>query len=262
MLLEPLQNGGRKFNLSWLGGFSLGLDRDSQVFHGTSASGLLVTGPQKTTGNHLVLATVKVYFLSAERMPCSPSSRQWQSQKRPSSQVHTHCSLTHSLVTWMLSSQNASSDHPHLPVPPSSSVPQGYKMVLGFYRTCLVRECIYQNSLANCGESQDNKSEETGKSWSVQKKWKWHSEGHHFSKEGCVLCWGSMADRMRCGKQTMAGPEKHQEINDAAICLSGLIWQKRRQQYFKGRFRANGKSAFWLETDAEEKLPLWNTFSP
>lgn len=52
---------------------------------------------------------------------------------------------------------------------------------------------------------------------------------------------------MRCGKQTMAGPEKHQEINDAAICLSGLIWQKRRQQYFKGRFRANGKSAFWLK---------------
>lgn len=52
---------------------------------------------------------------------------------------------------------------------------------------------------------------------------------------------------MRWGKQTMAGPEKRQEINDAGVCLSGLIWQKRRQHYFNGRFRANRKSAFWLK---------------
>jgi len=45
----------------------------------------------------------------------------------------------------------------------------------------------------------------------------------------------------------VAGLGRHQEINKAAVCLSGLMWQKRRQQYLNGRFRANRKSAFWLK---------------
>lgn len=95
-MLEPLQNGGRKFSLSWLRGFSLGLDRDPRVFCGTSASRTLVIGPHRKPQNHLVLATVNVYFLSAERRPCSPIIQAvTESEKEPSSQVHTHCSLTH-----------------------------------------------------------------------------------------------------------------------------------------------------------------------
>lgn len=39
---------------------------------------------------------------------------------------------------------------------------------------------------------------------------------------------------------------RHEEINEAGVCLSGLIWQKRRQQYFNGSFRAN-KTSFCLK---------------
>ena len=170
-MLEPLQNGGRKFNLSWLRGFSLGLDRDPRVFCGTSASRTLVIGPHRKPQNHLVLATVNVYFLSAERRPCSPIIQAvTESEKEPSSQVHTHCSLTHRHLSRGCSLPECQLRPSHLPAASISSVPQGCKMELGFYRTCLVRECIYKNHLANCGESQDNKSEGTGEELGVQKE--------------------------------------------------------------------------------------------
>ena len=94
-MLEPLQNGGRKFNLTWLRDFSLGLGRDPRVFCGT-----LVIGPHRKPQNHLVLATLNIYFLSAERRPCSPITQAvTESEKEPSSQVHTHCSLTQAVLS-------------------------------------------------------------------------------------------------------------------------------------------------------------------
>lgn len=196
-MLEPLQNGGRKFNLSWLRGFSLGLDRDPQVFCGTSASRTLVIGPHRKPRNHLVLATVKIYFLSAERRPCSPLIQAvTKSEKEPSSQAHTHRSLTHSLVTWMLSSQNASSDHPTFLSFPSARFHKATKWSKAFIGPVSLENAFIKTVLLTVVNPRITNLRGWGKSWVFRRKWKqWHSEGHHFSKEGCVLRWGSIADR-------------------------------------------------------------------
>lgn len=45
-------------------------------------------------------------------------------------------------------------------------------------------------------------------------------------------------------------------------CLSGLIWQKRRQRHLNRSFRANRKISSLAETNTEEKLLIWNNIFP
>lgn len=162
----------------------------------------------------------------------------------------------------MLSAQNARSDHPTSLPPPSALLHVVREWSYGFYRTCLIRECIYKTVWLTVMNHRITNLRGWGESWEFRRKCKqWYGEAHHFSEEGCVLCWEFIKDGDG-GTQRMTGLERHQEINEAGVCLSGFIWQKRRQQYFNGRFRANKKISFLTETDAEEKLPIWNMFFP
>lgn len=149
-MLEPLQNGGRKFNLSWLRGFSLGLCKDPWVFCGTNASRSLLWdsghwSTQKTTKTPSAChCKPPLSFCWKQALvPHHPGS---DSQKKsPASEsIPTALSHTDRLVTWMLSAQNASSHHPTSLPPPSALFHVVTEWSYGFYRTCLIRECIYK----------------------------------------------------------------------------------------------------------------------